>query len=82
VKTPPLQTPKALKPPPHQPNPIRPPPHPTQASLKRLGQDYVDVVFAHRPDANTPIEETVRAFNHVIDHVRGGWRPVRGWGGV
>ena len=25
------------------------------------------MIFAHRPDRNTPIEETVRAFNHVID---------------
>jgi len=37
------------------------------ASLKRLQLDYVDIVFAHRPDDYTPIEETVRAFNHVID---------------
>ena len=37
------------------------------ASLKRLQLDYVDLIYAHRPDRNTPIEETVRAFNHVID---------------
>jgi voltage-dependent potassium channel beta subunit len=37
------------------------------AALKRLQTDYVDLVFAHRPDFHTPIEETVRAFNHVID---------------
>lgn len=37
------------------------------ACLQRLQLDYVDLVFAHRPDPNTPIEETVRAFNHVID---------------
>lgn len=36
------------------------------ASLKRMGLDYVDLVFAHRPDIHTPIEETVRAFNHLI----------------
>ncbi len=36
-------------------------------SLKRMGLDYVDLVFAHRPDIHTPIEETVRAFNHLID---------------
>ncbi|MBT3313391.1 MAG: aldo/keto reductase [Anaerolineae bacterium] len=36
-------------------------------ALKRLQMDYVDLVFAHRPDLHTPIEETVRAFNHVID---------------
>lgn len=36
------------------------------ASLKRLQLDYVDLIFAHRPDRYTPIEETVRAFNHLI----------------
>jgi len=40
------------------------------ASLKRLQLDYVDLVFAHRPDPDTPMEETVRAFNHVIEK---GW---------
>ena len=35
------------------------------ASLRRLQLDYVDVVFAHRPDPFTAVEETVRAFNHV-----------------
>jgi voltage-dependent potassium channel beta subunit len=39
----------------------------TDAALKRLQMDYVDLIFAHRPDINTPIEETVRAFNHVIN---------------
>lgn len=37
------------------------------ASLDRLGLEYVDLIYAHRPDRNTPIEETVRAFNHIID---------------
>jgi voltage-dependent potassium channel beta subunit len=37
------------------------------AALQRLQTDYVDLVFAHRPDIHTPIEETVRAFNHVIN---------------
>ncbi|KAI1148022.1 putative voltage-gated K channel beta subunit [Nemania diffusa] len=36
------------------------------ASLKRLGLDYVDVIYAHRADRQTPMEETVRAFNHLI----------------
>ena len=36
-------------------------------SLERLGLSYVDLVYAHRPDRHTPIEETVRAFNHVIN---------------
>ncbi|CAI6013891.1 unnamed protein product [Clonostachys chloroleuca] len=38
-----------------------------EASLERLGLKYVDIVYAHRPDRLTPIEETVRAFNYVID---------------
>jgi len=42
----------------------------TKASLERLGMDYVDVIFAHRPDQSVPMEETVRAFNWVIDQ---GW---------
>ncbi|KAJ3575000.1 hypothetical protein NPX13_g4181 [Xylaria arbuscula] len=37
------------------------------ASLKRLGLDYVDLIYAHRPDRQTPMEETVRAFNHLIN---------------
>ena len=36
-------------------------------SLARLQLDYVDLIYAHRPDRNTPIEETVRAFNHIIN---------------
>ncbi|KAK1935373.1 putative voltage-gated potassium channel subunit beta [Phytophthora citrophthora] len=42
----------------------------TKASLKRLEQDYVDVIFCHRPEPFTPIEETVRAMNFVINQ---GW---------
>lgn len=38
----------------------------TMESLERLGLDYVDVIFAHRPDKTVPMEEVVRAFNHVI----------------
>ena len=36
------------------------------ASLKRLQMEYVDLVFCHRPDNETPIEETVRAMTQVI----------------
>ncbi len=35
-------------------------------SLKRLQLDYVDLAFCHRPDPNTPIEETVRAMSDMI----------------
>jgi len=37
------------------------------ASLKRLQLDYVDLLFCHRADQNTPVEETVRAMNFVIN---------------
>ena len=38
----------------------------THASLQRLRLDYVDILFCHRPDPNTPIEETVRAMDVLI----------------
>uniref|UniRef100_A0A3P9DRW9 Voltage-gated potassium channel subunit beta-1 n=1 Tax=Maylandia zebra TaxID=106582 RepID=A0A3P9DRW9_9CICH len=38
-----------------------------KASLDRLQLEYVDIVFANRPDPNTPIEETVRAMTYVIN---------------
>jgi len=37
------------------------------ASLKRLQLEYVDLVFCHRPDPSTPIEETIRAMNYLIN---------------
>ena len=37
------------------------------AMLERLQMDYVDIVFCHRPDDDTPMEETVRAMNKLID---------------
>jgi voltage-dependent potassium channel beta subunit len=39
----------------------------TDAALGRLRLDYVDLIFCHRADLHTPVEETVRAMNHVID---------------
>jgi voltage-dependent potassium channel beta subunit len=38
-----------------------------QASLARLKMDYVDLVFCHRPDIYTPIEETVRAMTYLVN---------------
>ena len=38
----------------------------TNAALKRLQTDYVDLIFCHRPDFHTPVEETVWAMNLVI----------------
>ncbi|CAG2229177.1 KCNAB2 [Mytilus edulis] len=41
-----------------------------KCSLERLQLDYVDIVFANRPDSHTPMEEIVRAFTYVINQ---GW---------
>lgn len=38
----------------------------TYAALARLGLDYVDLLFCHRPDPDTPIEETVRAMDFLV----------------
>ncbi len=40
--------------------------HAIDNSLKRLQLDYVDLVYCHRPDANTPLEETVYAMHDII----------------
>jgi len=36
------------------------------ASLRRLKLDYVDILYCHRYDRNTPVEETLRAFDDLI----------------
>ena len=35
-------------------------------SLKRMGLNYVDIFYHHRPDPNTPLEETVRALDGIV----------------
>ncbi len=35
-------------------------------SLRRLGTDYLDIYYAHHPDPATPIEETLRAFDSLV----------------
>lgn len=44
-------------------------------SLQRLGLDYVDIIFCHRPDPTTPIEETVWAMHNIIE-----WGKALYWG--
>ncbi len=44
-------------------------------SLKRLQLDHVDIFFCHRPDPNTPIEETVWAIHNIIE-----WGKALYWG--
>lgn len=38
----------------------------TDAALERLQTDYVDLIFCHRPDFYTPVDETVRAMDQII----------------
>lgn len=35
-------------------------------SLKRIGTDYVDIFYHHRPDPETPLEETAAALDHIV----------------
>ena len=52
------------------------------AALERLQMDYVDLVFAHRADMHTPVEETVRAFNHVIEQGKAFYWGTSEWSAV
>ncbi len=44
-------------------------------SLERFKLDYVDVIYCHRPDKTTPIEETVWAMHNIIE-----WGKAMYWG--
>jgi voltage-dependent potassium channel beta subunit len=46
-----------------------------KGSLKRLNLDYVDLIYCHRPDKTTPIEETVWAMHNIIE-----WGQAIYWG--
>ena len=35
-------------------------------SLKRMGLDYLDIFYHHRPDPETPLEETMGALDHIV----------------
>ena len=41
--------------------------HAVDGSLERFGLDFLDLIFCHRADPNTPIEETVWAMSDLID---------------
>lgn len=45
------------------------------ASLIRLDTDYIDLIYCHRSDPATPIEETVRAMHNIIE-----WGKALYWG--
>jgi len=40
--------------------------HAVEGSLRRLGLDFLDLIYCHRSDPETPIEETVRAMHDII----------------
>lgn len=44
-------------------------------ALKRLDMEYVDLIFCHRPDPNTPIEETVWTMHNIVE-----WGKALYWG--
>lgn len=50
-----------------------------QTSLARLRLEYVDLLFCHRSDVHTPIEETVRAMTHVINQGRAHYWGTSEW---
>lgn len=49
------------------------------ASLKRFELDYVDLVFCHRPDPETPIEETAHAMHDIVASGRAVYWGVSEW---
>lgn len=51
-------------------------------ALTRLQVDYLDLFFCHRPDKNTPIEETVWAMNHLIQQGKVLYWGTSEWSGV
>lgn len=52
------------------------------AALNRMQTDYVDLIFCHRPDIHTPIEETVRAMNQVIQSGKAFYWGTSEWSAV
>jgi voltage-dependent potassium channel beta subunit len=44
--------------------------HAVEGSLRRLGLDFLDLIFCHRPDPETPVEETVWAMHDIIESGR------------
>ncbi len=53
--------------------------HAIDGSLERFGLDFLDVVFCHRPDPETPVEETVEAMSDIIESGRAHYWGVSEW---
>ena len=53
--------------------------HAIDGSLSRMGLDFIDLVYCHRPDPHTPIEETVWAMSDMISRGKAlYWAPASG----
>jgi aryl-alcohol dehydrogenase-like predicted oxidoreductase len=50
-----------------------------EASLRRLGTEWVDVYFAHRFDARVPVEESLRAFDTLVQQGKVRYLGVSNW---
>jgi voltage-dependent potassium channel beta subunit len=53
--------------------------HAIDGSLQRFGLDFLDVVFCHRPDPETPVEETVEAMSDIIESGRAHYWGTSEW---
>ncbi len=53
-----------------------------EGSLERLGLDFVDLLFCHRPDPNTPIEETVWAMSDIVSSGQALYWGTSEWSGA
>ncbi|KAG8936782.1 hypothetical protein FRC02_011361 [Tulasnella sp. 418] len=51
-------------------------------SLERLQMDYVDIVFAHRPDPNVPMLEVVRAFDWLVNQGKALYWSTSEWSAI
>ena len=49
-------------------------------SLRRLGLDHVDIFYSHRPDPNTPLEETMTALHHAVTSGRALYAGISSYG--
>ena len=53
-----------------------------EGSLERLGLDFVDLLFCHRPDPDTPIEETVWAMSDIVSRGQALYWGTSEWSGA
>jgi Predicted oxidoreductases (related to aryl-alcohol dehydrogenases) len=53
--------------------------HAIDGSLERFGLDFLDVVYCHRPDPETPVEETVEAMSDIIESGRAHYWGTSEW---